>query len=143
MSKGANKTVQWVDYEIYIQLESIIREMNDGVDSIVVEGVRDKEAMQRIGFTKEILLYSGSKFSDVDFVDYIRSRYKSVAIMTDYDREGKKLNQKLCLRLERGGVRVEKIYRDKIGTILAICGMKSIESLNSFMKKVFREVCPI
>ncbi len=89
-----------------------------------------------MGITKEIAMYS-SGFSYVELVDYLRSRLKCVAILTDFDRAGKSFNKKLSAGLEREGVKVEWRYREKIGRILGFRGMKCIESINSFRKRIF------
>jgi len=124
------------DYETYQELENVVREMDDFVDAVVVEGARDKEALKEMGITKEIAMYS-SGFSYVELVDYLRSRHKCVAILTDFDRAGKSFNKKLSAGLEREGVKVEWRYREKIGRILGFRGMKCIESINSFRKRIF------
>jgi len=131
-----NRAMRKADYETYLELESVVQEMDDFVDAVVVEGAHDKEALVEMGITKEIAMYS-SGFSYVDFVDYLRSRHKRVAILTDYDRAGKRFNKKLTAGLERAGVKVEKRYREEIGRILGFRGIKCIESMNSFRNKVF------
>ncbi len=124
-----------LDYETYTELESIIEEMDDFVDAIVVEGIRDKRALEGMGITKEIVTCATR--SHTEFVDYLSLRHKSVAILTDYDRTGKSINKKLTSRLERVGVKVENRYRERIGRVLGLRGMKCIESLNSLMKRIF------
>ncbi len=124
-----------LDYETYTELESIIEEMDDFVDAIVVEGIRDKRALEGMGITKEIVTCATR--SHTEFVDYLSLRHKSVAILTDYDRQGKSINKKLTSRLERVGVKVENRYRERIGRVLGLRGMKCIESLNSLMKRIF------
>ena len=124
------------DCETYQELKNVVQEMDDFVDAVVVEGARDKEALQEMGMTKEIAMYS-SGFSYVELVDYLRSRHKCVAILTDFDRAGKSFNKKLSAGLEREGVKVEWRYREKIGRILGFRGMKCIESINSFRKRIF------
>ncbi len=132
----SNRAMRKEDYETYLELESVVQEMNDFVDAVIVEGAHDKEALKEMGITKEIAMYS-SGYSCVDFVDYLRCRHKKVAILTDYDRAGKKFNKKLLARLEREGVKVEKRYREEIGRILGLRGIRCIESMNSFRIKVF------
>jgi len=132
----SNRAMRKEDYETYQELESVVQEMDDFVDAVVVEGARDKEVLKEMGITKEIAMYC-SGFSYAGFVDYLGSRYKRVAILTDYDRAGKRFNKKLSAGLEREGVKVERMYREKIGRILGLRGMKCIESINSFRNKVF------
>jgi len=123
------------DYEIYTELESVIQEMDGLVDAIIVEGASDKEALEGLGATKEIVLCSSKPYTE--FVDYLSSRHKKITILTDYDRAGKKINKKLCIRLEHVGIRVENQYRAKIGRILGFRGLKSIESVNSLRKRIY------
>jgi 5S rRNA maturation endonuclease (ribonuclease M5) len=108
--------------------------MDDFVDAIVVEGVHDREALEKLGITKEIVLCSSRPHTD--FIDYISSRHKKVVILTDYDRTGKRINKKLSSWLEREGIKVEKQYRDEVGRILGFRGMRSIESVNALKKRI-------
>jgi len=122
------------DYEAYVELCSVVQEMDDFVDAIVVEGAHDKEALEALGVTKEIAMYSAG-FSYAGFVDYLMSRYRRVTILTDYDRAGKKLNRRLTASLEREGVKVENRYRERIGRILCVRGIRNIESITSLTKR--------
>ncbi len=130
-----NRAMQREDCETLLELTSVVQEMGELVDAVVVEGAHDKEALREMGITKEIVMYSSGS-SYVDFLDYLRSRYKRVVILTDYDRAGKGFNKKLSTGLERAGIKVERRYREEIGRILGIRGMKCIESINSFRNKV-------
>ena len=131
----SNRTNQRMDHKTYAELESVIQEMDDFVDAIIVEGIHDREALEELGITKEILTCSSKPYCD--FVDYLSSRHKKVVILTDYDRTGKRINKKLSSWLERAGIKVEKRYRDELGKILGFRGMRSIESVNSLKKRIF------
>jgi 5S rRNA maturation endonuclease (ribonuclease M5) len=122
------------DIETYAELESVIEELNESVDAIIVEGVRDKKGLRELGITKEILMCSTKP--DTAFIDDLRSRYKRVAILTDYDRAGKRFNKRLIARLERDGVKVETTFRSRIGQILGLRGMRDIESVNALKKRL-------
>jgi len=135
MSRSNNRALQRMDYGIYTELESVIQEMDDIVDAIIVEGIHDREALEALGITKEILTCSSKPYCD--FVGYLSSRHKKVVILTDYDRTGKRINKKLTAWLERAGIKVEKRYREEVGRILGFRGMRSIESVNSLKKRIF------
>ncbi len=130
----SNRSQHKLDYETYTELESVLQEMEDFVDAVIVEGARDKEALEELGVTKEIVTCSSRP--DTDFVDYLSRNYKSVTILTDYDRAGKRFNKRLTARLEHEGVRVEKRYRDEVGRILGFRGMRDIESVNGLKKRL-------
>jgi 5S rRNA maturation endonuclease (ribonuclease M5) len=125
------------EYKLWKDLQEIIREMNDEVDAVIVEGAHDKRTLEKMGFEKPILKYSESRKSDVDFIDFIAARYKRIAILTDYDRSGSFYNRKLSLQLERKGVRVERIFRRKIKEKLQVSGMRTIEAIYSLTRKLF------
>jgi len=125
------------DYLIYKELELIIEEMNREVDAVIVEGSHDRAALEEMGFRKDMLLYSESKLSDGDFVELVSKKYERVVILTDYDRDGKYFNKKLSEKLQRCGVCVEHIYRDKIGRLLGLCGIKDIESISALKRRIF------
>lgn len=122
------------DYETYAELESVIEELNESVDAIIVEGARDKLGLRELGVTKAILMCSAKP--DTAFIDDLRSKYKRVAILTDFDRAGKRFNKRLTARLEREGIKVENTFRSKIGRILGLRGMKDIESVNALKKRL-------
>jgi 5S rRNA maturation endonuclease (ribonuclease M5) len=130
----SSRTNQRMDHKTYAELESVIQEIDDLVDAVIVEGIHDKKALEALGITKEILACSSKPYCD--FIDYLSSRHKKVAILTDYDRTGKRINKKLSTWLERAGIKVERQYRDEVGRILGFRGMKSIESVNSLKKRI-------
>ncbi len=130
----SNRSQHKRDYETYTELERVLQEIENFVDAVIVEGARDKEALEELGLTKEIVTYSSRP--DTDFVDYLSRKYKSVTILTDYDRAGKRFNKRLTARLEHEGVRVEKRYRDEVGRILGFRGMRDIESVNGLKKRL-------
>ena len=132
--KKLDRTLQRMDCETYEELERVIQELDDFVDAIIVEGIRDKEALEELGITKEIVMCSSKP--DTEFVDYLCGRHKKVTILTDYDRAGKEFNKKLSVRLERAGIKVENQYRGRIGRILGLRGMRCIESVNSLKKRI-------
>lgn len=129
-----DRTLQRMDCETYEELESVIQELDDFVDAIIVEGNRDKEALEELGITKEIVLCSSRP--DTEFIDYLSSRHKKVTILTDYDRAGKEFSKKLSIRLEHAGIKVVNQYRGRIGKILGLRGMRCIESVNSLKKRI-------
>jgi len=122
------------DFETYAELESVIEELNESVDAIIVEGARDKAGLRELGITKAILMCSTKP--DTAFIDDLRSRYKRVAILTDYDRAGKRFNKRLTVRLEHESIKVETKFRSKIGRILGLRGMRDIESVNALKKRL-------
>ncbi len=130
-----NRAERAKDCEAYIELCEVIQEMDGSVDAIIVEGVHDRDALEELGVTVNIEIYSAG-FNYTSFVEYLMNRYRCVTILTDYDSAGKRLNRRLTARLEREGVKVERYYRDRIGKILGFRGIRNIEAIASLTRRV-------
>lgn len=115
--------------ELRRALADLVREMAAEVDAVVVEGLRDREALRGLGFSGPILLASGNGRNRADFIDSIGERHRIVALLTDFDREGRALAARLRGRLERSGVRVAPEWRSRLGELLRGTGRKTVEEL--------------
>lgn len=108
-------------------VEQLVAEMNGDVDAAVVEGRNDKKALERAGFAHTIYTCSQTN-GMVDFARTVAEE-DSVAILTDFDAEGKRLNGRLRDLLP--GSHVRPIWRKKLGKLLTEHGRRDIESLNN------------
>jgi 5S rRNA maturation endonuclease (ribonuclease M5) len=77
---------------------------------ILVEGPRDEQALREIGITNPILLLHKKPLYAV--VEEAAERCKDIVILTDLDKEGKKLFGRLNTDLQAFGVRVDKTFRE-------------------------------
>ncbi len=73
----------------------------------IVEGIKDKKALESLGFRKIIALNSRPIYKVVEGI-----KAKEVIILTDLDKEGKKLYKKLLDELSRNGIKVDNTFRD-------------------------------
>jgi len=113
------------------RLTRLLGELETLVDVVIVEGPRDLEALRQLGFRGVISLFSQVGVPDADFIDAISRAHGSVAILTDFDEEGRKIDLALSEGFERRGVRVEKGLRRELGRIMAATGVYAIESLDN------------
>lgn len=108
------------------ELRRLVKRMQQDVDAVVVEGPRDREALRSAGFEKPVRLCVTAD----GLVAFARSISEDrVAILTDFDTEGKKLNGRLRDLL--AGKRVCTIWRKEFGKLLTERGRRDIESLNN------------
>ena len=112
---------------VYQALKEIFSDMNKDVGLVIVEGKRDKEAVQSFGFKGKVTCLHA--LLESNFQQPLNS---SVVILTDFDEEGKRLNKKLEQQL-CGSVKIYKRYRKQIGKLLGLIGRKDVESLNNLM----------
>ena len=100
------------------ELEKTIQKLRNEV--IIVEGKRDKEALESLG-AKTIIPVAGRK--NIRELEGI----KNAVILTDLDRKGNLLAKKLEEELWSMGIKVDISTRKKLGKILKI---KYFEELN-------------
>lgn len=76
---------------------------------VVVEGKKDRQALQNLG-VENIILYYDKPFYKL--VDNICSSGDSVIILTDLDKKGKQLYRKLRHDLQKFGIRIDNRFRE-------------------------------
>ena len=119
------------DLERLEKLEDVIQEVklmsNEGA-VIVVEGPRDKKALQELGITGDILL--GTQKSLLVFCEEVARMYDNVIVLTDWDKKGDKLATLMETYFKGADVKVNMDLRKKIKS-LVLKRIKDIESLNT------------
>jgi 5S rRNA maturation endonuclease (ribonuclease M5) len=93
---------------------------------IIVEGKKDKAALENLGVKNIITLRNGIE----DFCQKISSKYPEAAILTDLDKEGKKLYSKIRYSLEREGVKINDNFRN---FLFKETSLRQIEGTSSYL----------
>jgi len=115
---------------VHEKLRELLREISHLSAVVVVEGPRDVEALRLIGFDGRIEICSRVNVSDFDLAESLKAKAPSVVLLTDFDKEGKRLNRHLKRLLELRGVKVEAGLRRRLGTLMAAIGIYVIEALD-------------
>lgn len=118
--------------ELKKELLDIVDKMDRDVEAVIVEGRRDKEALEKAGFSGRIYTCSEDTDGIVSVAREVRERHDSVAILTDFDQEGDDLYGKLRGSIPESKVRI--IWRKKLGKVLTQKGRRDIESINNIME---------
>jgi len=84
--------------------------INTSGKAIVVEGKNDEAALRALGLTKEI--YQLSKKPLFEVIEGVSEKEREVIILTDLDKEGKKLYGTLSSGLQNHGVRIDNKFRE-------------------------------
>lgn len=121
-------------------LENVVKEIrNIGSSQIIVEGKRDREVLEKLGF-KNILEISGKSLFEI----LKEIKKEPVILLTDFDEEGEKLAKELYSFLKIYGIRVDELEREILRKIF---GVNKIEELNFFVKfmedDVYGKACSI
>ena len=74
---------------------------------IIVEGKKDKVALLKLGITNTFTI----KEPLFKLCENLAKKYHTVIILTDLDKEGKRLYSKLKKNLERNGIKVDDDFR--------------------------------
>ena len=90
-------------------IEEWIEQLKDSHKLIIVEGKKDKEALETYGI-RNIFPLNGKPLYKV--IEEVADNYKDAIILTDLDKEGKKLFGNLNSNLSRFGVRVDNSFRN-------------------------------
>jgi 5S rRNA maturation endonuclease (ribonuclease M5) len=120
------------------EIKELLSEIDDLIDVVVVEGLRDVESLRRLGYSGDIVTCAATGVNDYNLMTEVSAKYRRVLILTDFDQEGVKLNLRFAEILEHEGVRVEKGLRRMVGRLTASLSIYAIESLDNIMDAVER-----
>ncbi|MBS7638669.1 hypothetical protein KEJ49_07320 [Candidatus Bathyarchaeota archaeon] len=112
------------------ELSLLLREAEETVDTVLVEGARDVEALKSLGYRGQIEVISRHE-AHTTLAEKVAERGGTVLILSDFDREGKRINREMLLLLESMGVRVEADMRRRIGRLMATLGTRAVEDLDN------------
>jgi 5S rRNA maturation endonuclease (ribonuclease M5) len=90
-------------------MEEWIREINNSNKVVIVEGKKDKKALREIGVINSIETLEGKPLYKVT-EDIAKHKY--IIILTDLDKEGKKLYGRLSSYLQHQGCEIDNKFRE-------------------------------
>jgi 5S rRNA maturation endonuclease (ribonuclease M5) len=124
-------------YEKRMELmEKLLDELQDFVDQgsiIVVEGKRDVIALKSLGIHGDFRL--ATHHSLVNFCEDLKKTGKQIVILTDWDRRGNLLLDKIVENLHSLGVNPDTRIRELIISLVQK-DIKDIESLPGYVEKL-------
>jgi len=110
--------------------KEIIKKIYDAAEKykhhlVIVEGKKDREALQKLGFDNIVLL-NKPLYEVAESVSE-----KDVVLLTDLDKKGREIYSKLKKGLDKRGVTVD----DTLRNLLFKTELRQIEGLTSYLKK--------
>src|SRR3989338_5410082 len=94
---------------------------------VIVEGKKDKIALQKLGLNNIIEL---SKKPIFQIVEDIANSNDECVILTDLDKEGKQLYSKLNSNLQKNGVKINNKFRE---FLFKHTKLRQIEGIDSYL----------
>lgn len=101
---------------------------------IVVEGLKDVNALRRVGIRKNVVSL-GKGLSVFVFCERLALKHKSAVVLTDWDRKGGRLARMLKDALEANGVKADLDVRARL-VLLAKKDIKDIEGLPTYLERL-------
>ena len=117
-------------------MEKLLLELPTLVDTVLVEGLRDTEALRAMGYAGVIEALSRTGVNDFDLSDELASKYSRILLLLDFDEEGLNLNNHFTQLLERKGLKVEYGLRKEFSRLMAEIGVYAIESLDNIRDEI-------
>ena len=111
------------------ELEMLSQEM-----PVVVEGMRDVEALSLLGIRKNVVSLSRG-VSIFALCESLSKEWDSVLILTDWDRKGGRLARKLREALMANGAKPVEIVRTQLAYLVKK-DVKDIEGLPTFLRRL-------
>ena len=121
------------------RLEKIVKILEELEDvsirsPIVVEGIRDVEALRRLGIEKNVTNLSKG-ISLFALCEQLSRSWEEVILLTDWDKKGGRIARKLKDALEANGARAVEDYRARLA-ILVKKEVKDVESLPTYIERL-------
>ena len=110
------------------ELRCFIEKIRDSNTLIIVEGKKDKLALQKLGINNVVELNKKPLF---EIVEDIANSNDECIILTDLDKEGKQIYSKLNSNLQKNGVKVNNKFRE---FLFKKTKLRQIEGLDSYLE---------
>ncbi len=132
--------VKYHDAQEALQLHEFIAKIIDDNSIVIVEGIKDKKALEDLGINNIIVLNRRPLYAVVEKVATVYDKAKkltgekiSVMILTDLDTEGKKLYGKLNSGLQNFGVRIDNRFRE---FLFKNTKLRQIEGMKRYIERM-------
>ena len=117
----------------HLELLNEIQKAVDRNSVVIVEGVKDKDALEQLGFQNIIVLHGRAFYKKIEEIVIMAKKFgKEVIILTDLDRKGKQFYTAIKKELAREGIKVN----DKLRELLFKEKISHIEGLATFVKNL-------
>jgi len=81
---------------------------------IIVEGKKDKQALEKLGFENEKIFLLNNGKSIKRNIEIINEMARNVIILTDFDKKGKELYKKLKQDLGQMSIKIDNSLRNSL-----------------------------
>jgi 5S rRNA maturation endonuclease (ribonuclease M5) len=112
------------------KLKKTLAELQDLAEdaTLLVEGKKDKAALQSLGINGDFFLLGSQKQSLQESAEKLAKKQKTVILLLDADKKGRELTKEMITYLQKCGAKVDR----KIGSILLkLADSRTIEGIKN------------
>lgn len=91
------------------EVRDLLRDLSEEEAAVIVEGPKDKAALESYGVDKIFMLSKTPLFATIERV---AKSFDRIIVLTDFDRKGKELYGKITKEAERHGLKMDTRYRE-------------------------------
>ncbi len=117
------------------EIENWLHNLKNSEEYIIVEGQKDKQALENFGITNILILNKKPMYQLVEDISFQNINGKGVIILTDLDKKGKELYGKLNSSLRRHGVKVNDKPRN---FLFKRTKLRQIEGLTRYVQTILQ-----
>lgn len=124
------------------KLNYLIERLKDDVSAgalLIVEGERDVDSLRTIGIKNNIVAVKSCGKTIQEIIDEISSLNKEIILLTDFDKRGRELAERLCKSLEGMKVKVNLKFWRELCELLG-GDIKDIEGLTACLENLKKKV---
>ncbi|MBI2650411.1 toprim domain-containing protein [Candidatus Woesearchaeota archaeon] len=110
------------------QIPYFINKIKDSNSLVIVEGKKDRIALQKLGISNIIELNKKPLF---EIIEDVANSNDECIILTDLDKEGKQLYSKLNSNLQKNGVKINNKFRE---FLFKHTKLRQIEGIDSYLE---------
>lgn len=130
ISRGIEQTASLVIGMKFQELQNVLEELKEDKRKKIVEGERDKKALEKFQ-VKKIRTINSTPLREITS----GTKEKEVIILTDYDKTGKKLSKNLIRLYRAEGIKTDLDYKRRLGKLKGISEIEEIPSKYEELKK--------
>lgn len=115
------------------ELKNFFLELKNSNKLIIVEGIKDRKALNELGVTNYIVFLNKKPIFEV--IEDVAKITDKVVILTDFDKKGKELYGKLNSGLQRYVIKVDHYFREWLQRNTRL---SHVEGLVRFLRNLYK-----
>jgi len=112
----------------------VLEFVNNDNGIVIVEGKRDKDVLSRLLLEKNVVAIQSLPVYELE---RLFEHISNILILTDFDKEGESLANRLYFELSNMGLKINTHLREKVKE--AIKPIRQIEALNHFLEELLEK----